>query len=102
MTIEIISTPDCPNHQPTVERVKALVKSEGVKADVREFFINNESDAKALRFNGSPTVRVNGEDVEPLALARTGLSCRLYPDGTGVPPLTLLQAAVSSAKRGEI
>lgn len=102
MTIEILSIPDCPNHQPTVERVKALLAAGAIFADVREVLVSNESDAKALRFIGSPSVRVNGKDIEPLAFARTGLSCRIYADGTGIPPEALLKSAITSAKKGQM
>ena len=63
-----------------------------------------ESDAAAQseRFLGSPTLRVNGVDVDPGAGARTdyGFKCRLYPTGKGLrgaPPdewvLNALQGA---------
>jgi hypothetical protein len=47
--------------------------------------------AEAERFLGSPTVRIDGRDVEPGAADRDdfGLKCRLYRSGegtSGVPP----------------
>ena len=52
--------------------------------------VEDADAAEAERFLGSPTIRVDGEDVEPSASERTdyGLECRLYetPDGLrGVP-----------------
>jgi len=57
--------------------------------------------AERLRFLGSPTVRVDGRDVEPGADRRTDfvLACRLYvtPDGcSGEPPERWLREALSS------
>jgi hypothetical protein len=101
MTIEIISIPDCPNHQPTVERVRAVLSSEALSAKVNEVLVSNASEAEALKFIGSPTVRVNGKDVEPLTFIRTGFSCRIYENGTGVPPEALIKQAIRSAKRVE-
>jgi len=101
MTIEVISIPDCPNHHPTVDRVKALLNAEGVFAEVREVLVDSVSDVRALRFIGSPTVRVNGKDVEPLAFAQAAMSCRIYEDGSGIPPENLLRRAIVSAAREE-
>lgn len=101
MKIEVISIPGCPNHRPTVERVKALLRSEVVVADVRETLIDNASAAQALGFFGSPTVRVNGKDIEPLTALRSSISCRIYADGTGVPPEALLKLAIRSAEKEE-
>ena len=101
MKIEVISIPGCPNHHPTLERLKALLRSEAVLADVREILIDNESTAQASGFFGSPTVRVNGKDIEPPTVFRSSISCRIYADGTGVPPEALLKLAIRSAKKEE-
>lgn len=97
MTIEIISIPDCPNHQATVERVKRLLSSERVSAEIKEILVSSSSQANAVGFAGSPTVRVNGKDVEVLTFVHTGLSCRIYEDGSGIPPQNLLRQAIISA-----
>ena len=101
MTIEIISIADCPNHRSTVERVKSLLSSEAVSAEIKEILITSKSDAMALRFIGSPTVRVDGRDVEPRTLVEPALSCRIYEDGSGVPPQDLLKQAIIAAIRRE-
>jgi hypothetical protein len=61
--------------------------------------VESEEDARRSRFLGSPTVRVDGRDIEPGADRRTdyGLKCRLYrtPDGiVGVPPDTVIVDAL--------
>jgi len=99
MTIEIISIPDCPNQRPAVERVKAVLSSESMSAEIREILVSNLSQAQSLRFQGSPTVRVNGMDVEPLSPGAAALSCRIYEDGTGLPPESLLRQAIGAAQR---
>jgi hypothetical protein len=46
-------------------------------------------DAIAERFLGSPTIRVDGVDVEPAAGERRdfGLCCRLYRAADGMQPM---------------
>ena len=63
--------------------------------------MTTELEAKALLFPGSPTVRVNGEDVERHQTSAPGLSCRLYENRCGIPSEELLRIAVSNAKRRE-
>lgn len=70
----------------------------GVDARAELIEVCSEADAMRLRFLGSPTVRVNGRDVEPGAVARTdyALSCRMY-GRTGVPSREWIKAALRSA-----
>jgi hypothetical protein len=64
MKIEILYVPGSPNYQPTCERLQAVLASEAVKIGIQRIPVTTEAEAKALIFPGSPTVRVNGEDVE--------------------------------------
>ncbi len=96
MNIEVLYFEGCPHHRPTVDRVGELIAALGVDAEVREVEVRDRQEAVQLRFPGSPTVRVNGVDIEAAESPRDyGLSCRLY-DGSGVPARELLEAAVTS------
>lgn len=70
----------------------------GVQAEVSELEVRDREQAERPRFLGSPTVRVDGIDVEPGAHARRdyGLSCRM-DDGSGNPARDLLASAIRSA-----
>jgi hypothetical protein len=100
MTIDVISVPDCPNHSSTVARIKAVLARAGVPADVREILVTTEVEARACRFMGSPTVLVNGKDLEGLEKTDIGLSCRVYGNGSGVPPDELIRIAIDTAGHG--
>ena len=101
MKIEVLYVPGCPNYQPTFERIQAVLVSEAVKAGIHGIAVTTEVEAKALSFPGSPTVRVNGEDVEPQQTGVPSLACRLYENRSGIPSEELLRAAISGAKRRE-
>ena len=101
MKIEIISIPNCPNHEPTVERVKSVLNTASISANVVERLVSNETEAGAVGFAGSPTVRINGTDIEPAANTTTNLSCRIYAGGCGVPSVELVENAIKEARRGE-
>jgi hypothetical protein len=99
MRIEILYVPGCPNYQPTFERLQAVLASEAVKTRIQGIPVTTDVQAKALLFPGSPTVRVNGEDVEAHLTRVPTLSCRLYEDRSGIPPEELLRTAISYVKR---
>ena len=48
-------------------RVSSLIEKMELNAQVVETTVESAKEAVALRFPGSPTVRVNGCDIEPQA-----------------------------------
>lgn len=91
MTVEILYFEGCPNHETLVPHLRQLVRRAGVAETIELRRIDDDEAARRQGFLGSPTVRVNGRDIEPGADARDdfGLKCRLYqtPDGLrGSPP----------------
>jgi len=100
MRIEVLYTPGCPNYQPAVERIERVLASESLSAEIRQVAVNTESEAKALLFPGSPTIRIEGKDVEPTQNA-PALACRLYSNLSGVPSEQMLRLAISAARLRE-
>jgi hypothetical protein len=72
--IEVLYVQDCPHYQQTL----ALVDQ--VRDELRTGLIVDQAAAEQARFAGSPTVRVDGRDVEPGSEPVTEyvLGCRLY------------------------
>lgn len=75
-----------------------------VDAEVELHRIESDEEARQRRFLGSPSVRVEGQDVEPGAGARQdyGMKCRLYRTPQGlerVPPRDWIRAALGLADR---
>jgi hypothetical protein len=101
MRIEVLYVPGCPNYEPAVERIRKVLASESVQVGIRAVCVNTEAEAEALLFPGSPTVRINGEDVEPTRTTVPSLSCRLYANRSGILSEELLRVAISNAKRRE-
>jgi hypothetical protein len=84
--IEVLYFDGCPNHEPLIDRVRELAARHGVPAAIEPVRIASDQEAQARRFLGSPTLRVDGSDVEPGADERRdyGLKCRLYRSATGL------------------
>lgn len=101
MRIEVLYVPGCPNFQPAVERIEKVLVSESLRADIEGVPVNNDAEAKALQFPGSPTIRIDGSDVEFIETKSHSLACRLYPNRSGVPSEEMLRVALSRANRGE-
>lgn len=107
MRVEVLYIDGCPNRQRTVERVKALLKELHSFAELIEVPVTDLGSALEYGFLGSPTVRVNGIDVEPSAHTSTqfGLACRTYQDGgtrNGVPSSQLIRQALQQAQVTEM
>jgi len=101
MRVEVLFIPGCPNYAPAVARVKKILASESLTREVEEIPIYSLEEAKAWTFPGSPTIRINGDDVEPIETSTPGLACRLYANRTGVPSEEVLRFAVTKAMRLE-
>jgi hypothetical protein len=101
MKIEVLYVPGCPNYGPAVERIQQVLTAELLRADIERVPINSDAEAKALQFPGSPTIRINGTDVEPNQTNATGLACRLYANSGGVPSEEMLKLALSRASQRE-
>jgi hypothetical protein len=91
MTVEVLYFDGCPNHEHLLQHLPRLLEREGIDAEIVLHDVPDAEHAERERFLGSPTVRVDGHDIDPGAARRTdyGLKCRIYqtPAGlTGLPP----------------
>jgi len=98
--IELLYFDGCPSHERLLPTVRRLAADAG--ADVALRRVESSEEAEAERFLGSPTVRVEGADVDPGAAARTdyGIKCRLFRvDGrqSPTPPEHWIRSALTRA-----
>lgn len=83
-------------------QLRTLLDRAGVDEEVRLVRVESDDDARTVGFLGSPSLRVNGRDVEAGAEERSdfGLKCRLYQTSgglSGTPPDELVLAALADA-----
>jgi copper chaperone CopZ len=85
--IDVLYFAGCPNHEPTVEMAQRLVDELKLDAVVEEVELTDPAQATPLRFLGSPTVQIDGVDIEPAArdLTDFAMSCRIYQTPDGLP-----------------
>jgi hypothetical protein len=93
-TVEVLVLPGSPGTELAIARVREAAEALGIVTNLRLVTIDGEEQAHAHAFVGSPTVRVDGEDVERDAAARpVGLRSRVY-GAEAAPPLALIRAAL--------
>ena len=102
MKIEVLYIEGCPNHRPALERVVSVLQESALSLAVTEIPVGSVEQAKTLGFLGSPTIRVNGADVEPEveSLSEFSYSCRTYTEQgklSGVPSQDLIRRAIHQA-----
>ena len=107
MRIEVLYFEGCPNHEALLPRLRDLLTQVDADTDVELRQVEDLDAAEREQFLGSPTLRIDGVDVEPRAATRRdyGLKCRLFAtaDGLqGIPPderiLDALQRAGARAR----
>jgi hypothetical protein len=78
--IEVLYVQDCPHYQATLAMVEQVRDGLGIDSVLHTTVIVDLAAADQARFPGSPTVRVDGRDVEPGSepAAEYVLGCRLY------------------------
>lgn len=99
MKIEFYYYDDCPSHDTALARLKDVLAEQGVTDPVDVIRVETDQQAEAVQFVGSPTIRIDGEDIDPPDDAMPyGLACRAYrrPDGrvTPLPTAELIRDAV--------
>lgn len=100
INVEVLFIDGCPNVEAALQVVLAVAESLNIRINVIQTLIENPEDAETYRFPGSPTIRVEGVDVErtPGNRASYAFGCRRYKEG-GVPAESDLVAAFLARKR---
>lgn len=98
--VEILYFAGCPNWVAARELVERVADEMRVGVDLRLVEVGDPGDAERLRFLGSPTIRVDGHDVEPGADQREQFqyACRVYRTDAGLagePTVAWIRAALS-------
>jgi hypothetical protein len=103
MRVEVLYVADCPTRAQAVEMLEGVLTEAGMPAEIQQVLVRDETMARQLRFRGSPTIRIDGRDIEgtPEGAVTFAVSCRLYRGSpqAGVPPLAMIQRAVREAGR---
>ena len=106
MEIDFLYWESCPSHEDAYERLAAVLAEEGVQAQIRRVQVSTDEHAVAVRFPGSPTIRIEGQDLQPETAEQSppALTCRLYvlEDGrpSPLPSREMIRRAVRATAAG--
>lgn len=79
MTVEFLFWGGCPSHAKALTELRKTISELGLdQAGISIREVHSESDAERERFVGSPTIRIQGVDVQPTENEPYGLNCRVY------------------------
>jgi hypothetical protein len=98
--IQLLHWEGCPSLEETQELLEAVLREQGLDAELDVRHVGTQEEAEAFGFHGSPTIRVDGRDVDPDGAKgqRVALACRIYrlPDGrvSPVPSREMLEEAL--------
>jgi hypothetical protein len=79
MHVELLFWEGCPSHPQALAELRAAMAQTGLDPSgivVRR--IETEAEAAGEQFVGSPTIRIEGVDVQPPGDEPAGLTCRVY------------------------
>jgi hypothetical protein len=78
--IEFLFWEDCPSHPKALELLQEVMAEVGVDSPIEKTEVLTDEDAARLAFPGSPTIRVDGVDIDAEGAAQMGtaLTCRVY------------------------
>jgi len=101
--VELLWWAGCPSADEAIELVREEMRAAGLEPDrleVRE--IVDDAGAQRERFIGSPTIRVDGRDLQEPGDEPLGLTCRVYRlrDGriSALPDRQDIAAALAAAE----
>jgi hypothetical protein len=97
MRVELLWWEGCPSFPETLAELERSLDAAGLDSHVQMVEIESDEHARRERFPGSPTIRIDGEDIFPCEDAHYALCCRVYRlrDGRPSPtpdPQDLLEA----------
>jgi hypothetical protein len=99
--IDFLYWSDCPSHPEARKRLREVLDELDLQAQVDEVEVLTDEQAERVAFPGSPTIRVNGVDVDPKGASQMGtaLTCRVYvlEDGrySPVPSMEMIRRALA-------
>ncbi len=82
LRLELQYFEDCPNHEILRNNLYSAIKGIEDKVEITEVIVNDIEMAKKIKFRGSPTLLIDGEDLASMPEPdETLLSCRFYLGG---------------------
>ncbi len=102
--IQFLYFATCPNASKALTLLRDVLRAEAPASEIEMITVETDEAARQYVFHGSPTIRVNGDDVSPSDMSsEPSLACRIYrqPDGrlAPYPPAEAIAQALHRERR---
>jgi hypothetical protein len=100
--IRFLYSEGCPSHHEAIQRLRKILDEEEIEAKIEVIRVETFEDAKRYRYPGSPTILIDGHDIDPIPNLEYAPTCRAYrlEDGriSPLPSVSMIRKAVRAAK----
>ncbi len=93
MRVEFLYWDDDPDYMTARQNLVEVLTEDAFETTIQMVAVSSQADAEFLAFPGSPTIRIDGEDIEPNVDRPIGLILR-----RPLPPKELIRRAVERAR----
>jgi hypothetical protein len=110
MRVELLYWDGDPSYMTARQRLVEVLTEDAFETAIQMIAVNSIEDAEFLSFPGSPTIRIDGQDIYPEGAGEVGLYLREYPAeehvgarsaanaADAVPGKSLIRSAVERAR----
>ena len=104
MEVQLYYFDRCPSYERALQNLRESLRLEGLSEAVELIAVASEAEALQKRFIGSPTIRINGVDLEGEAAEARGygFGCRVYDQEgrlVGWPSVDQIRRVLQSARK---
>jgi len=106
MRVELLYWDGDPSYMTARQRLVEVLTEDAFETPIQMIAVSSTQDAELLSFPGSPTIRIDGQDIYPEGIEAIGLRLRTYPQDADrqpgetddAPGKGLIRAAVERAR----
>ncbi len=97
MRVELLYWDGDRDYMSARQNLVEVLTEDAFETTIQMIAVSSDEDATFLALPGSPTIRIDGDDIDPSGAGAVGLYQRIYR-GTSVPSKDLIRAAVERAR----
>jgi len=97
MRVELLFAEDDPASMPARQNLVEVLTEDAFETPIQMVAVGSDADAQLIELRGTPTIRIDGADIDPEWDGPVGMQPRDYGDGP-VPSKDLIRRAVERAR----
>ena len=98
MRVELLYAEDDAASMPARQNLVEVLTEDAFETPIQMVAVGSADDAELLGMRGTPTIRIDGEDIDPAWDGPVGLEPRAYGNGGPIPDKDLIRRAVERAR----